>query len=97
MNCGEDNKMYWPLDAVRLISLAASPCFAIMALMTGLSSSPMDRFCSFGHIVPLTGMATMYLLMSAFHSPAWLNLLGGPNRIRPKAGKRIGIVHGARH
>ena len=30
------------------------------------------------HAFPLDGMATMYLLMSAFHLPAWLRLISGP-------------------
>jgi hypothetical protein len=60
------------------LRLAATPTFAIMALLTGLGGSPMDRLCSSGHGAPLSGMVTMYLLMSAFHSPPWLNLICGP-------------------
>jgi len=69
----------WPkASADSLLSLAAAPTFAIMALLTGLGGSPMDSLCSSGHGVPLSGMVTMYLLMSAFHSPPWLNLICGP-------------------
>jgi len=57
------------------LCLAATPTFAIMALLTGLGGSPMDRLCSSGHGAPLSGMVTMYLLMSAFHSPPWLKLI----------------------
>jgi hypothetical protein len=57
------------------LSLAATPTFAIMALLTGLGGSSMDRLCSSGHGAPLGGMVTMYLLMSAFHSPPWLTLI----------------------
>jgi hypothetical protein len=41
-------------------------------LLMGRGGSPMDRLCSSGHRAPLSGMVTMYLLMSAFHSPPWL-------------------------
>ena len=33
----------------RWLCLAATPTFAIMALLTGLGGSPMDRLCSSGH------------------------------------------------
>ena len=44
----------------------------------GSGREPTDRLCSSGHGAPLSGMVTMYLLMSAFHSPPWLNLICGP-------------------
>jgi hypothetical protein len=44
------------------------PSIAIMALLTGLGGSPMEALFA-GHGAPLGGMATTYLLMSAFHSP----------------------------
>jgi hypothetical protein len=59
------------------LRLAATPTFAIMALLTSLGGSPMERLCSSGHGAPLNGMAAMYLLMSAFHSPPWLSLVRG--------------------
>jgi len=59
------------------LGLAATPTFAIMALLSGLGGSPMDGLCSSGHGVPLDGMVAMYLLMSAFHSPLWLKLIFG--------------------
>jgi hypothetical protein len=59
------------------LCLGATPTFAIMALLTGLGGSPMDGLCSSGHGAPLSGMVTMYLLMSAFHSRPWLNLICG--------------------
>jgi hypothetical protein len=53
------------LDAADRLSLAATPTFAIMALLTAvLGGRPMD-----------IGMVTMYLLMSAFHSAYWLKLV----------------------
>jgi hypothetical protein len=49
-----------------------------MALLTGLGGSPIDVLCLSGHETPLSGMVIMYLLMSAFHSPPWLNLISRP-------------------
>jgi hypothetical protein len=66
------------LGLAEWLCLAATPTFAIMALLTGLGGSPMDRLCSSVHAAPLSGMVTMYLLMSAFHSTPWLNLIFGP-------------------
>ena len=66
------------------LSLAAAPTFAFMALLTVLGGGP-DRLCSAGHDAsPLTGMAAMYLLMSAFHSAPWLKLVAS----RRVAGRR---------
>jgi hypothetical protein len=61
------------------LCLAATPTFAIMALLTGLfSSGTPDIFCSATHNTsPLSGMVAMYLLMSAFHSAPWLKLIFG--------------------
>ncbi len=60
--------------AVEWLCLAAAPTFALMALLTGvLGGGEQDMVCSAAHDAsPLTGMAPMYLLMSAFHSPPWL-------------------------
>jgi hypothetical protein len=57
------------------LSLAATPAFAIMALLTGVLGPP-DMLCSTTqHASPLSGMVPMYLLMSAFHSAPWLRLI----------------------
>ena len=62
--------------AVDLLSLAAAPTFAIMALLTGANVGPPDMLCSVTqHASPLNGMVVMYLLMSAFHSAPWLKLI----------------------
>jgi hypothetical protein len=57
-----------------LVSLAAAPAFAIMALVTGIADGGMpSMLCSAAHDASwLTGMVPMYLLMSAFHSAPWL-------------------------
>ena len=64
-----------PRTAADWLSLAAAPTFALMALLTALGG-PSDMLCSAAHEAsPLHGMALMYLLMSAFHSAAWLRLI----------------------
>jgi hypothetical protein len=69
------------LRAVRWLSLAAAPTFAIMALLTGLfGGGPMDALCSVAGVSPFGGMVPMYLLMSAFHLAPWLKLIAGPRR-----------------
>jgi hypothetical protein len=65
------------LGAADWLCLAATPTFAIMALLAGLlGGGPPDMFCSVAHDAsPLSGMVAMYLLMSAFHSAPWLKLI----------------------
>jgi hypothetical protein len=60
-----------------MISLAAAPTFAIMALLTAIpGGGPPTMLCSAVHDAsPLSGMLPMYLLMSAFHSAPWLKLI----------------------
>ena len=67
------------LRAADLLRLAAAPSFAIMALLTSAFGGHSDMFCMqdtslFGGMVP------MYLLMSAFHLPAWLTLISRRRR-----------------
>jgi hypothetical protein len=59
------------------LCLAAAPAFAIMALLTSFpGAGPPDTLCAAAqHASPLSGMAAMYLLMSAFHSAPWLKLI----------------------
>ena len=56
------------------VCLAATPTFAIMALLTAiLGGGPQDMLCAAAHDAsPLSGMIPMYMLMSAFHSAPWL-------------------------
>ena len=63
--------------AVEWLGLAAAPTFAIMALLTSvLGGGQLDILCSAAeHPSALSGMTTMYLLMSAFHSSPWLKLI----------------------
>ena len=59
--------------AARALCLAASPTFALMALLTAVSGAP-QMGCSMGQPL-LGGMVPMYLLMSAFHLAPWLRLM----------------------
>jgi hypothetical protein len=53
--------------------LAATPTFAIMAVLTSVSGEHADLMCQAAHGTwPLGGMVPMYALMSAFHSGPWL-------------------------
>jgi hypothetical protein len=58
------------------LALAATPTFAIMAVLTAMiGGGPTDMVCAPGQGLSLSGMVPMYLLMSAFHSAAWLRLI----------------------
>jgi hypothetical protein len=58
------------------LALAASPTFAIMALLTHVAEGgPADVLCSISSGSPLSRMPAMYLLMSAFHIAPWLKLI----------------------
>jgi hypothetical protein len=65
------------LGVAEWLSLAAAPTFAVMALLTAcLGSGRPAVLCSaMNGVSPLTGMVTMYVLMSAFHSMPWLKLV----------------------
>ena len=59
----------------RWLGLAATPTFVIMAVLTAVLGGPADMLCAAGYGSVLSGMVPMYLLMSAFHSAAWLRLV----------------------
>lgn len=62
---------------VRWLALAATPAFAIMALLAAVAGSgPLDSLCS-AATSPMGGMVPMYFLMSVFHSAPWLKLILG--------------------
>lgn len=62
------------LGAAHWLSLAATPTFALMALLTGVFGGQPDMLCA-ADASPLSGMVLMYLLMSAFHVAPWLKLI----------------------
>ncbi|MBB3919220.1 hypothetical protein GGQ65_006562 [Rhizobium fabae] len=58
------------------LSFAAAPTFALMGLLTAATGSS-DMICmTTPDAFPLTGMTSMYLLMSGFHLSPWLRLAG---------------------
>ncbi|MDB5584129.1 MAG: hypothetical protein JWR80_9305, partial [Bradyrhizobium sp.] len=60
--------------AADFLYLAAAPTFAIMALLSSVLGGGLpDALCSTAS--PLSGMVSMYLLMSAFHLAPWLKLI----------------------
>lgn len=61
------------------LCLAASPVFAVMALLAQDHGRP-DMICSAMDTSPLGGMVPMYLLMSLFHAPPWLKLIFGRHK-----------------
>ncbi|MFC5068454.1 hypothetical protein [Flaviflagellibacter deserti] len=64
------------LATADLLNLAAAPTFAIMALLTGVPGhGAQEMLCSAVDASPVSGMALMYGLMSAFHSAPWLRLI----------------------
>jgi len=58
-----------------VLSLAATPVFAAMALWIALADGAPDTFCM--PTSPLTGMGAMYTLMSVFHAGPWLRWIEG--------------------
>ena len=79
------------LGAADWLCLAAAPAFAIMALLTGVpGGSASDMICAAASDAsPLSGMAPMYLLMSAFHSAPWLKLISGRRSRARRAAKML--------
>ncbi len=77
-SCGERGGLAArPSRVIDLVALAASPTFALMALASGfLEHGSPAAICSSAHTSPLTGMTTMYVLMSLFHATAWLRMAG---------------------
>ena len=82
-NSGQTRSIDWPRAADGL-SLAATPVFAIMALLAGaVDGGGTQAICATAHGAALGGMAWMYLLMSVFHVGPWLRR-SGPGRARAR-------------
>jgi hypothetical protein len=62
--------------AAEWLGLAAAPAFATTALMTAALGGGAEPLCS-AHGSLMSGMAPMYLMMSAFHAGPWLRLVAG--------------------
>jgi len=63
------------------LALAASPTFAVMALLSAVAQDGHAATHGMaGHASPLTGMVTMYVLMSVFHAPPWVRLFRAGTR-----------------
>jgi hypothetical protein len=81
---GSEGERAVAVGAVGLLSLAAAPTFAIMALLTAIrGGSAPDMLCSaVADGSRLTGMVPMYALMSAFHLAPWLRLFSTRGRCK---------------
>jgi hypothetical protein len=67
-------------DPAGWIGLAASPTFALMAWIAATDAPRMTVCSGASDMLPLDGMAWMYLLMSLFHVSPWLKLASGRAR-----------------
>jgi hypothetical protein len=75
------------LGAADWLCLAATPTFAMMALLTYVfGGGPLGMLCATAqHASSLGGMVPMYLLMSAFHLTPWLRLISSRQSVAPRA------------
>lgn len=72
-----------PVVAAHLVSLAAAPTFATMALLTAASDRAHEVTGSTAHDAsPLGGMVLMYVLMGVFHTAPWLKRFSRGRRKR---------------
>jgi hypothetical protein len=63
--------------AAAWLTLAASPTFALMALIAANDAPPIALCSSGSSILPIDGMTAMYLMMSLFHLSPWLRIAFG--------------------
>jgi hypothetical protein len=65
---------------VPVLGFAATPLFALLALVSTAGMSGLSICNSTLPLLPINDMALMYLLMSIFHASPWLRLLSPPTR-----------------
>ena len=88
--CGDSDRLTTRKEpAVRgaadWLALAASPTFAMMALLTTVwGGGPAELLCAAVSGSALSGMTAMYLIMGVFHAGPWLKMV----RVIPPAGQR---------
>lgn len=77
-----------------LLRLAAAPSYAFMAIFIAVfGESPKDMLCmGMHHASALSGMAWMYVLMSAFHSAPWLKLIAAQQHAGSIANNECGAA-----
>jgi hypothetical protein len=64
------------------LRFAAAPTFTIMALLTAVPDSGLaNALCSAAGGLRPGGMASMYVLMAAFHLGPWLTLVSRPRNV----------------
>ena len=56
------------------LALAASPVLALMAWSAANNPGAVPLCSARSDLLPIGGMPAMYLLMSVFHLPSWLEL-----------------------
>jgi hypothetical protein len=69
-------------DGAGWLGLAASPSFALMAWISANDMQAIICAPAPG-VLPIGGMAWMYLMMSFFHLPPWLKLASSLSRHQP--------------
>lgn len=75
--CSSDHR--GSMRAADRLTLAASPVFAFMALITAQGDDAGDVLCGAAGGSPWSGMVAMYALMSVAHLPPWVRLLARRN------------------
>lgn len=71
---GNDVHVQSGRDASTWLAFAASPTFAVMAWVSAAGAPAMSMCSSSAGVLPVDGMAWMYVLMSLFHVSPWLRL-----------------------
>lgn len=81
------------------LHLAATPTFALLALLTTVSGSDPTTCMGMAGSLPLESMGFMYLLMGVFHAAPWVRLLpaaGWRSRMVEPGWNRVGLLSNGR-